>query len=358
MSSKWKYANLDAETRLEMLRSGNKEVFDEEVERTKSVTNARKELGLDTTAQENWMDTVGYNYNLSAAKAQGEPADNVSKTGYAKLYLRDPNSKNNGEMSKVKAYKTTSGLGDAPISAATYKIKSAGEKAQAVIKEKYAALKEAAKNEMYDKYPYLNEAIVNSGASLEGGKAAKIRADVQAELDKIYGDYDKAMELELQASNKKYAGLVEQLLDYRRNGYAKSSLGTLADMLVYKASREDGYDAPTPTQAKRIEAAYKKQAEREEKAALQAENAKNAKNTDNTEAVGDSFVNANGGEPSSIASYFGESGITTEDAMKQFITLTAGLSQPQILRVLTSLGVGATLAAELAERLAGVHANA
>ena len=90
MSSKWKYANLDAETRLEMLRSGNKAVFDEEVERTKSVTKARKELGLDTDEQEKWMDTVGYNYNLSTAKNMGEPAASVSKTGYAKIYLMTP----------------------------------------------------------------------------------------------------------------------------------------------------------------------------------------------------------------------------------------------------------------------------
>ena len=83
MATKWKYADIDAENRLEMLRNGNKELFLEETARTKEITDARRALGLDTSEQEKWMDTVGRNYNQSLASE----GDTVSTKGYAELYL-------------------------------------------------------------------------------------------------------------------------------------------------------------------------------------------------------------------------------------------------------------------------------
>ena len=82
MATKWKYADIDAENRLEMLRNGNKELFLEETARTKEITDARRALGLDTSEQEKWMDTVGRNYNQSLASE----GDTVSTKGYAELY--------------------------------------------------------------------------------------------------------------------------------------------------------------------------------------------------------------------------------------------------------------------------------
>lgn len=368
MSSKWKYANLDAETRLEMLRSGNKEVFDEEVERTKSVTKARKELGLDTTEQENWMDTVGYNYSLHTGANQGEAKDSISKTGYAKLYLRDEESEKNEPMSKVKAYKTTPGFTSTPISDATWKIKDAGEKAKTEIKAKYASLKENAKNEFYKKYPYLDEAIINSGASLEGGKAAKIRADLDAELSKIYGEYDKAMKAELSASEKKYDGLVETLLGYRRDGLAKSSLGTVADMLIYEASLEDGYEAENPAKpAVTARGIYGDSANSSlEKILKESKNRSKAESSAKSEDGGEMYEAESAAgtgvktsdEDVGTHSSGGSSDGAVRKAAQELVKISASLSVPEIIQLLISYGVSTSDAKDIAARLseAGIGA--
>lgn len=353
MSSKWKYANLDAETRLEMLRSGNKEVFDEEVERTKSVTNARRELGLDTTEQENWMDTVGYNYSLYSGSNQGESKNNISKTGYAALYLKSEKDKENEPMSKVKAYKTTTGLTSTPVSDATYKIKSAGEEAKSVIREKYAALKEQAKNEFYKKYPYLNEAILNSGASLEGGKAAKIRADLDTELSKIYGEYDKAMEAELAATEKKYEGLVETLLEYRRDGYAKSALDSLANMLINRAASGDGYMTSNPAKSTDSVMSVKSMSDVLESGIKNtAENIPAVKNSTVTETVG-ALTDGDVYNTESTANTGGTSvgSEAVKKAAQELVKLSESLGVTRIIELLISYGVNAAEAKDIAGRL-------
>lgn len=360
MSSKWKYASLDADTRLEMLRSGNKDVFDEEVERTKSVTNARRELGLDTTEQENWMDTVGYNYSLYNGAAQGESKDNISKSGYAKIYLKSEKDKENEPMSKVKEYKTTSGLKSTPISDAIYKIKSAGEQAKKAIREKYATMKEQAREDFYKKYPYLNEAILNSGASLEGGKAAKIRADLDAELAEIYTEYDKAMEKELSASENKYAGLVETLLGYRRDGYAKSALGSLADMLIKSAAAEDGYKISDSAGSTGKVISVKKLNDILESGMRSAnENIPKASSSAVTQAVetltdGDAYA---AGKTSNVQGA-SAGGVNMKNAAKELVKLSESLGVQRIVGLLMSYGVSASDAKDIAERLSSGNTGA
>lgn len=83
MTTKWKYATIPAAQRLSMLREGNKELYDEEVARTKDVIAARLEAGLDVDEQMKWGDTISYNYNLAAAQQAGENPDSVAKTGYS-----------------------------------------------------------------------------------------------------------------------------------------------------------------------------------------------------------------------------------------------------------------------------------
>lgn len=238
MANKWKYATLDAETRLKMLRNGNKEVFDEEVERTKSVTKARRELGLDTKEQENWMDTVGYNYNLYNAKMLGEDVANVSKTGYANLYLKEGNekkpksSRNYFSGPKTNLYDT-----------AFYRVSSAANAAKKAINSKYDAILHDAEAEFEKQYSYLEEALVNNGDSLEGGKATMLLDEFRKDFESAYGEYDKARKEELLKSEQKYAKLSDTLLSHKNNGMSAFSLVGAANDMVLKNAAADGYDA-------------------------------------------------------------------------------------------------------------------
>lgn len=238
MASKWKYANVSAGQRLKMLRDGNHELLDEEVDRTKEIVRARRELGLDTKEQEDWIDTVGYNYSLSKAK----DGQKINRSGYAALYLGD--SKNDSEPSPVKAYRDgkpeTNGT---YITNAKRKIASARKLALESAEKKYDAAKQEAARKMYEKYPFLKEELVNSGASLEGGKATKVRAQLRSELEDIYAGLDSELENKRKSIDEKYDGLVGELMKYRKEGTAKESLGVIADVLVKNAALEDDFDA-------------------------------------------------------------------------------------------------------------------
>lgn len=236
MASKWKYADLDANHRIGLLRKGNKELFDEEVARTKEVINARRELGLDTTEQESWMDTVGYNYNLSQADA----GRTVSKTGYAQLYAGE--KKADTEPSPVKKYRDGIPVVTGYISAANRKIDNALKLAQASLKSKYDDRKKEIYNELYDRYPYLKEQVLNEGASPDGGKMKRAYDSIEQELSRLYQELDNELSEGLSELGKKYAGLKDKIIEYRKNGTAKESLGVIADMLIKNAAAEDDFE--------------------------------------------------------------------------------------------------------------------
>lgn len=100
MSTKWKYASLPASERLDMVRSGNKDVYESEIARSLDVINSRKALGLDISEQKNWIDSVGYNYNLYNAQQMGIPEKRVNNKGYADRIL--------GEFTPAVTVKTSS----------------------------------------------------------------------------------------------------------------------------------------------------------------------------------------------------------------------------------------------------------
>jgi len=236
--SKWKYAGTDASQRLKMLNMGNKELFDEEVARTREVTNARRELGLDTTEQEKWMDTVGYNYSLYLAA--DDDKDNVSKTGYAELYL---NPVEKEAPSPVAIYKSTMSKPTPYISNAKRKIEAAKELAVQSARMDYENAVAEAKKELYGEYPYIEEALVNDGADLRGGKAKKVYAVLEARLDGIKEKLGEVYEKRISELETKYSNMTDELMEYRKNGTAKEYLGVIADVLVKNAALEDGFDA-------------------------------------------------------------------------------------------------------------------
>ncbi len=89
MATKWRYATVPASQRLDMLKSGNKELYDEEIARTQEAIANRLAAGLDVSAQMDWADSVAYNYNLSNAKNMGISEDDVARTGYAQKLFGD-----------------------------------------------------------------------------------------------------------------------------------------------------------------------------------------------------------------------------------------------------------------------------
>ena len=98
MSTKWKYATLPASERLDLVRNGNKDVYDSEISRSLDVINSRKALGLDISDQKKWIDSLGHNYNLYNAGNMSIPANRVNATGYADRLLGEGTS-----TSKVKS---------------------------------------------------------------------------------------------------------------------------------------------------------------------------------------------------------------------------------------------------------------
>ena len=88
-TTKWKYGTVPASVRLSMLREGNKELYDEEVARTRDAITARLAAGLPVDEQMKWGDTISYRYNQSQAEKTGENPDSVAKTGYSKKLFSD-----------------------------------------------------------------------------------------------------------------------------------------------------------------------------------------------------------------------------------------------------------------------------
>lgn len=251
MSTKWKYATLPASARIDLLRKGRRDVLEEEIARTAEVVKARRELGLDTSEQEKWMDTVGYSYNLAHAREIGESEESVAKEGYARLYLdgKKTGTPKSDTVSQVHEYRTSARPKSSEISNAKRKIERAGEMAIEAIGKRYADKAAELESAFYGESPTLREAVLNSGGHDDGGKMASAYRAKATELGAVLDGKSEAMEKEISKSRQKYAELVETLLGYRKNGAAKESLDTIADVLIKNAALEDGYD-PSPITGK------------------------------------------------------------------------------------------------------------
>ncbi len=71
--SNWKYATLSEKERLDMVKSGDNDVYETEMARNNYYINMRKDLGVDTSDLENWA------LLLNQAKASRENSYKVSK---------------------------------------------------------------------------------------------------------------------------------------------------------------------------------------------------------------------------------------------------------------------------------------
>lgn len=169
MANKWKYSTTPASERLDMVRSGNKDVYNSEIERSLDVINSRKSLGLDISDQKDWIDSVSYNYNLYNASKMGIDAKDVNKTGYADRILNDGSS----SKKKVRAI-SVSKKADADYYADKY------------LDEFYTKVSEAAK-----KRGSVLEWLLNNGIDKDSEIGRKYLDDFDKELDEVTEKYRK-----------------------------------------------------------------------------------------------------------------------------------------------------------------------
>ncbi len=169
MSTKWKYASLPASERLGMIRSGNKDVYDNEIARAKDVIKARNDAGLDTSEQKKWIDDVSYNYNLYNASKMGVAKSDVNKTGYADRLLGI-----SVPAKKKKVYGTVTDESNRLYKANKY------------LEQFYGKVAEAA-----NKREYVKEWLLNNGIDEASETGRKYLAEFDKELDALTEKYRK-----------------------------------------------------------------------------------------------------------------------------------------------------------------------
>lgn len=161
VANKWKYSSLPASERIEMVKNGDKDVYDSEIARSVDVINSRNELGLDITEQKNWIDTLSYNYNLGNAAKMGIEQSKVNKTGYADYILGTEKP----ESTKRK-YVGTSKYADF-VSAV----------------EELRLAYEAQNDETEKKIANMEEWLLNNGISKDSADGQKYLKDFQDKID-------------------------------------------------------------------------------------------------------------------------------------------------------------------------------
>ncbi len=203
MSTTWKYANLPADQRIKLVRSGNSEVYNSEMARTKSVIQSREALGLDTTAQINWANTLGYNYNLSNAEKMGISADNVSKKGYGERL--------SSSYTPPKTSSKDSGFRTQSASSLHRQALGLRKEAQdRKIKSQYAAYKQNAIDSMEESLSVLREDLINKGAGINGGKMISEELRANAALTDTLASIDTAMAKALEQNADYYDNLINE----------------------------------------------------------------------------------------------------------------------------------------------------
>lgn len=217
MSTKWKYATYPAETRLNMLREGNDELYKEEIARTNDVISARLAQGVDVSDQMKWADTVSYNYNLGKAAAMGIDSSNVAKDGYADRLFGNKTESVGKNVSTIKSpakltsdepyYKQPTGrssenLHQSIIDSYVKGINERGRILQTQANDYIKSLNEDYEKQIAEvkkayekKNKYRKEALLNEGANEGGGRvlSEEIRSEDEYRdlLESLKNERDK-----------------------------------------------------------------------------------------------------------------------------------------------------------------------
>lgn len=175
MANKWKYSTLPASERLGMVRSGNKDVYDNEIARSLDVIKQKKELGLDVSDQKDWIDNVSYNYNLYNAESSGvAAASDVMKTGYADRLLGEATPKSTKKEKRQRIVNVNTGLNE--------KMKEANR----YLEEYYDKVQKAEKGR-----EAVREWLINNGIDENSADGKKRLDDFEMELKSLSEKYMK-----------------------------------------------------------------------------------------------------------------------------------------------------------------------
>ena len=229
-NSNWVYADLPANERLEMIRNGDEDVYNQEVERSKEVIQSREELGLDIEAQKKWLDELGYQRSLYRAEQSGIPTGQVSTTGYANMILKDNSQQAKGSK---KSYSTgqvinqlvqdgdeknlLSVLLQLSNSSAKKQRDSLDAQYKKYVKDvtaQYNKLKQQAIENANNALPKLRESMIMGGHSLNGGTTIAEEMQLKKQLNEVLADYDKQMQQDLSNArnslNSEFANISSQ----------------------------------------------------------------------------------------------------------------------------------------------------
>ena len=182
MSTKWKYATMPAEQRLEELRGGNTELYNEELARTQDVIDSRLAVGLDVSEQKNWAEKVTQNYNLS--KSQNK---NRASYGY---------SKRTGTNSHTSALDTATAAHVAAVNSRLSAICDSFNKYVTSLRADYETRRKKAIEE-YEAYEKkYEEMLLNGNVSENGGRSMSLRLKEQ----EMFYDYLSELEAQMNAA--------------------------------------------------------------------------------------------------------------------------------------------------------------
>ena len=257
MSTKWKHATIPATQRLDMLKGGNKELYDEEIARTQDAIVNRLGAGLDVSEQMAWADTVSYNYNLGQAQKNGLSGDTVAKTGYADKLFGDlkvtgPKGKTSTVSSpqKVSSYGYDS-LADeltrqktAALNSRIRQLNAQYNEYQKVLDAQYAQYEKEAIQEYEDALKIANEAAVNGQ---RGGLSESDKLKMKENLNSAIANYRNGKAQALSQAkgelDKMIYGLYSQSLsDAPEDYYKYYSLLSDKEALEYQKQRDAAED--------------------------------------------------------------------------------------------------------------------
>ncbi len=183
MANKWKYSSLAANERLDRIRGGDKDVYENEIARSLDVVKSRRELGLDVSEQKDWIDRVSYQYNLSGAEKLGLPLSSVNETGYADRLLSEGKS----------AGKSAASAGSSGVITVVPSGTEKWTQARALLDEFYGRVQALEKERAN-----LDEWLVNNGIDRDSGEGQKYRKQFEKEsktkLESYKSDYMKKIE--------------------------------------------------------------------------------------------------------------------------------------------------------------------
>lgn len=166
MANTWQYGIFGQRERLDLIRKGNKSVYDNEKERNKKLKKYRSELGLSTTDVDDWEATIDNAYSNSKKQEKS-----TSLPTYSGKYA---------EVNKAFA--------------------DAHKAIKEERDESLAAVEEEAKSTL----EYLEEWLANNGYSADGKTASREKARLNDEAEKLMEEIKKQYRTDLDKARKSY----------------------------------------------------------------------------------------------------------------------------------------------------------